>query len=263
MMHRRRFLAVSGLMAFGASLGEAGAQAAPTANGVLPLALGTHRQLGQQTLADYLRTVRAQLPEGLAAANDRLRPPRGILAYCGATIWRDRYSLGIGGGHGDSYDDGHYVQNLGNGSWELLLGPSPVASATTRVDAFGEWLLDRPASQHSYNHLITVGDDIVQGYGYAIGNEARASTQAHRWAASSMSWHRYGTGGNQRPVPHTVVHDPVRKLIVRFPHENGRSLDVIKDDDPNAAMDDHQGHCGRGSELSPASDTTLISTASY
>jgi len=237
MMDRRRFLAVPGAMACAAALPSVAlgqTSAIHPSRNVVAIG-GTCRQLGTQTLADFLRSVRSRLPEGLEAANSRLKPAHGILAFCGATIWRDRYSLGIAGGHGDSHDDGHYAQNLATGQWELLLGPSAIASASAVADAFGEWLPNRPASQHSYNHLVTIDDDIVQGVGYAIANAAGGSPQAHRWVGSVGAWQRYGTGGNFRPVPHTVLHDPVRDRLVRFAHENGRTVDVIPDADAGAS----------------------------
>ncbi|MCC6193670.1 MAG: hypothetical protein IT518_04305 [Burkholderiales bacterium] len=237
MMDRRRFLAGSGALAATAGLpcvAHGQASAVRASRGIAVIG-GTYRQLGTQTLSDFLRTVRSRLPEGLDAANSRLKPPHGILAYCGATVWRDKYSLGIAGGHGDSHDDGHYAQDLASGRWEMLLAPSAVASASAVADAYGEWLPNRPASQHSYNHLVTVDDDIVQGVGYAIANASGGSPQAHRWSGATNSWQRYGTGGNFRPVPYTVLHDPVRNRLARFAHESGRSVDVIVDDDPGAA----------------------------
>jgi hypothetical protein len=232
-MNRREFLAGSAAAVCTLGVSDAAGQAfavRPSRN--LSDIGGTYRRLGAQTLSEFLRTVRSRLPEGLDAANTRLKPTYGILAYCGATIWRDRYSLGIAGGHGDSHDDGHYAQNLATGQWEMLLAPSAVASAAAVADTFGEWIPNRPASQHSYNHLVTVDDDIVQGIGYAIANAAGGSPQAHRWSGSANAWQRYGAGGRYRPVPHTVLHDPVRSRLVRFAHESGRTVDTIADNDP-------------------------------
>ncbi len=251
-MDRRRFMLDTGSALLGTlAAGPAAAQvqpkpaaageprSKPAAKGprlVVPQAAGgTFRQLGSQTLAGFLNTVRAALPEGRDAANTRLKPAHNILAYCGATIWRDKYSLGIAGGHGDSHDDGHYAQDLATGLWDVYLGPSSVASASAVADAYGEWIAGRPASQHSYNHLVTVDDDILQGYGYAIANAASGSVQAHLWSGVGKAWQRYGTGGTLRPVPHTVLHDPTRRRIVRFPHEAWRSVDVIATGNPSAS----------------------------
>lgn len=200
---------------------------------------GSIRQLGTQTLAEFLTSVRAGLPEGLDAANTRLLPVSGVLAFCGATIWRDKYSVGIAGGHGDSFDDGHYAQNLSTGLWETLALPSEVAAHATSVDAFGEWVggtPGRPASQHSYCHLVTVGDNIVQGYGYAIGSLAQGSKQAHRWNGRFGAWERYGTfSGTAYSVSHAVFHDGNRNLVVRIPILAGTVASTIPANDPTAA----------------------------
>ena len=195
---------------------------------------GSVRQLGTRTLYSFLTSVRTRLPEGLNAANSRLMPIEGILAFCGATIWRDKYSLGVAGGHADSFDDGHYAQDLTTGHWETLLLPSDVARRSSVPDANGEWIANRPASQHSYFHLVTVGDDILQGFGYAIGGPASGSQQAHRWNGASSSWERYGNGGSYFSVPHTVLHDAKRKRVLRFARIQGAPVDVIPDNDPTA-----------------------------
>jgi hypothetical protein len=202
-----------------------------------PARSGTFRQLGTQTLAQFLTSVRASLPEGLDAANARLMPVSGILAFCGATIWRDKYSLGIAGGHGDSFDDGHYAQDLKTGNWEILLPPSSMGMPSRLPDSYGEWLPERPAAQHSYGHLLTVGDDIVQGYGYAVGNLASAYRQAHRWHGASAAWQRYGRGGSGYNLPYSVLFDSRRNRIVRFALTAGTSVDVIDAGDPNAAWE--------------------------
>jgi hypothetical protein len=179
---------------------------------------GTFYQLGTQTLQDFLTVVRTALPEGLVAANTRLLPVSGVMAFCGATIWRDKYSLGVLGGHGDSFDDGHYAQDLTTGTWQVLALPSDVAMQSATVDTFGEWgIANRPASQHSYFHLVTVGDDIIQGYGYAIGKLAGGSKQAHRWNGAAGKWERYGQGGTFYSVSEAVFYDAVRNRIVRIP----------------------------------------------
>jgi hypothetical protein len=196
---------------------------------------GTFRTLGSQTLAQYLTGVRAALPEGENAADTRLLPVSGYLAFCGATLWRGKYSLGIAGGHGDSFDDGHYAQDLLTGSWETLLLPS-ASAGNTPCDVNGEWIANRPASQHSYFHLVTVGDDIVQGYGYAIGPTASGSKQAHRWNGAAGAWERYGTGGTSYPLPHAVHYDAARNRIVRFPlTSSAGTLDYIAANDATAS----------------------------
>lgn len=249
-MDRRRFLVDAGASLLGGMVAESGigqAAAAMTAEGgarrnrTVPelagekSAGGTYRTLGTETLAAFLNAIRSKLPEGRDAANARLKPAHNILAYCGATIWRDKYSLGIAGGHGDSHDDGHYAQNLSTGAWEMLLPPSAVASAKAVVDSHGEWMPDRPASQHSYNHLVTVGDDILQGVGYAIGNAAGGAAQAHRWNGQKNAWERYGGSGAVRPVPYAVLHDKLRARVLRIPLEMWRSVETIPDSDPAAS----------------------------
>lgn len=223
---------LAGVAARSTGADRQGGNSAPSA--LPPAAATTFRRLGTQTLDAFLRSVRAGLPEGAQAANARLGPPYGLIAYCGATVWQDRYSLGIAGGHGDSYDDGHYAQDLATGRWEMLLPPSTVAGPRAKPDAFGEWIGGRPASQHSYQHLVTVDDTIVQGYGYAIGAGAATSQQAHRWTAAG-GWQRYGSGGNLRTVPHVVLYDAGRDRLWRFALEAGRSVDIIAAHDPEAA----------------------------
>jgi hypothetical protein len=165
-------------------------------------------------------------------------PVSGFMAFCGATIWRDKYDLPIMGGHNDSYDDGHYAQDLATGAWETRLPPSTTGAAGVNVDAYGEWLPNRPASQHSYFHNITVEDDIIQGYGYAIGWSGSASSrQAHRWNGSLGAWERYGTlSGTPHSVPDFVAYDPVRKRIVRIPLVgNNNIVEWIPSNDPTAS----------------------------
>jgi hypothetical protein len=237
MTSRRAFLAIStrslavAVAACGGGGGTTPTEAQPPP--VTPT-FGTIARLGSQTLDQFLNDVRSRLPEGRDAANTRLKPPHGILPFCGATVWRNKYSLGIAGGHGDSHDDGHYAQDLVSGRWEMLLPPSSVASATAVADAFGEWLPGRPASQHSYHHLVSVGDDIVQGYGYAIANAAGGSPQAHRWNGIAGAWERYGNGGTLRPVPYTVIHDAGRRRLYRLPHLAAGVLESIPSNDPGA-----------------------------
>jgi hypothetical protein len=199
---------------------------------------GTMWPLGTQTLSEFLTSVRSQLPEGLDSANNRLLPANGILAFCGATIWRDKYSLGIAGGHGDSYDDGHYVQDLRTGEWEARLLPSEIGKESALVDGVsGEWVQStdrRPASQHSYFHLVTVGDNIIQGYGFAIGRVAGGSKQAHRWNGVLGAWERYGNGGASYPQSRCVLYDSSRNRIVRFVAEANHPVEAIVANDAAA-----------------------------
>ena len=165
-------------------------------------------------------------------------PVSGFMAFCGATIWRDKYTLPIMGGHNDSYDDGNYAQDLMSGVWETLLQPSTVGAAYVNVDAYGEWITNRPASQHSYFHNVTVGDDIIQGTGYAIGWTGSASSrQAHRWNGAAGAWERYGTlSGATRSVPQFVSYDAVRKRIVRIPLVGYNNIvEWIPSNDPTAS----------------------------
>lgn len=194
---------------------------------------GSFRLLGTQSLWEFLTAYRRTLPEGLEAANERLLPPPGVLAFCGATIWRDKYSLAVGGGHGDSYDNGHYVQDLSTGAWQALLGPSVTAGKDTIPDAFGEWA-GRPASQHTYFHLVTVGDDIVLGLGGAVGRLASVYPQAHRWVGSKGAWERYGDSSKIFGVTHFVLYDAKRNRIYRVPSVQDKPVGVIAANDPTA-----------------------------
>lgn len=138
----------------------------------------------------------------------------GQTAYCGAVIWRNKYSLGASGGHADSYDDGHYAQDLATGRWEMLLPPSTMGTPSQRVDVYGEWLPNRPAAQHSGPHQVTVGDDIVLAVSYSIGYQGTGSGQAHRWNGAAGAWERYG---NLRAGPvdvHNAIYDAKRNRIV-------------------------------------------------
>ncbi len=223
MTTRRRFL--------GASAAALGVPFAMRGNA----GQGNIRQLGVQTLAALLNDVRAALPEGLNAANSRMLPVGGQLHYCGAVIWRNLYSLGVSGGHSGSYDDGHYAQDLKTAKWQVLLPPSSAGSPSKAADLHGEWLPGRPAAQHSGNHLVVVGDDIVQAHGYSIGFNASGSRQAHVW--SGGAWRRYGTLSGA--VPNSVAHcfhDPVRKRIVRIPGpQNSNVVDLVAADNAQSA----------------------------
>lgn len=191
---------------------------------------GTVVQLGAQTLNAHLTAVRTALPEGLAAANGRLLPISGTIAFCGATIWRNKYSLGALGGHGDSFDDGHYVFDLASQAWETLLPPSTAGGAGIPADSFGEWgITGRPASQHSFYHLLTVNDDIVECWSGAAGYLASSSRQAHRWKGSTGAWERFGLGGSvaSNGISKVAFHDPVRNRIVRFTIAQGGPVDTL------------------------------------
>ena len=182
---------------------------------------GTVTTIGTQSLYDYLGTVYSALPEGLAAADTRMNVRIGVMSYCGATIWRNKYAVPISGGHGDSYDDGAYAQDLTTGAWETLLGPTTFGSSAAVSDANGEWTggtSGRPASQHTLQHLITVGDDMIQGSTAFAGTAANGSKQAHRWNYSSGLWERYGdNGGGISPNDGCFVHyDAARSRIVRI-----------------------------------------------
>lgn len=195
---------------------------------------GRVRQLGTQTLAAFLNDARSALPEGRASADRRMLPSTGQTAYCGAVIWRNKYSLGVSGGHSASYDDGHYVQDLTTGAWEMLLPPSTEGSPSRAADAYGEWLPNRPAAQHSGAHQVTVGDDIVQAVGYSIGYTGRASGQAHRWNGAAGAWERYG---NHRPTAstvHSAFYDHRRRRIVLFESQTTRTVHVIAASNPAA-----------------------------
>ena len=182
--------------------------------------------------------MRSALPEGLDAANNRLSPGSEITAFCGATIWRDKYSLGVAGGHAGTYDDGHYAQDLASGNWEMLLPPSEQASTRAVADAFGEWTPNRPASQHSYFHHVTVGDDIILGCSYAVGFRATGSGQAHRWNGRAGAWERYGAIAPLAPLPHAVLYDSRRNRIARFALANSPVVRVIAANDRTASWTD-------------------------
>ena len=205
-----------------------------------PLA-GTITTIGTQSFYDYLGTVYAALPEGLAAADTRMNVRTGAMSYCGATIWRGKFAIPIMGGHGDCYDDGGYALDLSTGVWETLIGPTTFGSSAAVSDANGEWTggtFGRPASQHTLQHLITVGDDMIQGNTAFGGTAANGSKQAHRWNYSSGLWERYGdTGGGISPNDGCFVHyDAARNRIVRinFTQVYGK-LDTIPADDAGAA----------------------------
>ena len=184
---------------------------------------GTLRQLGSQKFIDFLTGVRAASAEGLEAANNRLLGPSDLWAFCGSTIWRNKISLGVCGGHSAGYDDGHYAQDLATGAWEVLLPCSAQASrGATATAEYGEWTPNRPASAHSFFHLVTAGDDIIYGAHGAIGYQASRSGQAFRWKGSlnggAGAWERYGDNGHMiPPQPHAVLYDPRRNRIMRIP----------------------------------------------
>ena len=207
------------------------APAPPTGTG------GTLRQLGTQTLAAYLNAVRTALPEGLTAATLRMMPTSGYMAFSGGTIWRDKFSFGASGGHGDSFDDGHYALDLATGNWETLLFPSTVGQTGLNIDMYGEWIANRPASQHSNAQLITVGDDIILGYTTFAGYLANCSRQAHRWNGALGTWERYGTlSGRGDTAIYFVHYDLGRNRIWRLPgHVENPYIEWIPAGDPTAS----------------------------
>ncbi len=149
-----------------------------------------------------------------------MQPSAGALAYCGATIWRDKYALPVLGGHGNSHDDGGYALDLVTGLWETIVAPTGLGTSTAAADALGEYAggANRPASQHTYAHLVTVGNDMVQVNGTAVGFAATGSKQAHRWNHARGAWERYGTNtGGISPNGGAFTHyDPVRNRLVRI-----------------------------------------------
>lgn len=178
-------------------------------------------RLGTQTLMDFLTGVRSAMPEGLTAANARLGHTGGVMAFCGAVVWRDKYTLPVSGGHTDSYDDGAYAFDLATGRWQTLLLPSASAGAhledptNAGVNAYGEFEPYRPASQHSYMGAVVVGNDIIQTQNSAVGHNGQMRLQAHRFLASTMEWERYATGEQSSLFygPPHAWHDAARGRI--------------------------------------------------
>ena len=189
--------------------------------------------------------MRAASPEGLDAANNRLLGPSDLWAFCGATIWRNKISMGVCGGHSSGYDDGHYAQDLATGAWQVLLPCSAEASRwATATAAYGEWTPNRPASAHSFFHLVTVGDDIIYGAHGAIGYQASRSGQAFRWKGSlnggAGAWERYGDNGHMiPPQPHAVLYDSRRSRILRIPLTLSSELLTIPANDAAATWTAH------------------------
>ena len=206
----------------------------------VPITGGTYRQLGTVTLAEHLAAIRVALPEGLSAADRRMQPSATALAYCGATIWRGKYALPLLGGHGDSADDGGYAQDLLTGDWETMILPSTHGNSGATATSFGEYTTDRsnrPASQHTLQHLVTVGNDIIQANGSYIATAANGSRQAHRWNYSTGLWQRYGdTGGGISANDGAFAHyDAARNRIVRINLTGAYGkLDTIPANNPNA-----------------------------
>lgn len=206
---------------------------------------GTFRQLGTQKFTDFLTAVRAASPEGLDAANARLLQPAGQWAFCGATIWRNKISLGVSGGHGDAFDDGHYAQDLSTGAWEVLQSCSAEANGRAVADTYGEWTpgVHRPASQHTFFHLVTVGDDLMLPVMGAIGYQASRSGQAHRWNGSlnggAGAWERYGNNHIFTPEPRYCHYDESRNRIVRIPLAFNSTFSTIPANDKSASWTDH------------------------
>ena len=206
---------------------------------------GTFRQLGTQNFVDFLNAVRTASAEGLDAANNRLLGPAGVWAFCGSTIWRNKISLGAAGGHGDAFDDGHYAQDLGTGNWEVLLPCSAEANGRAIADTYGEWTpgAQRPASQHTFFHLITVGDDLMLPISGAIGFAASRSGQGHRWKGSlnggAGAWERYGNNHLFTPEPRYCHYDASRNRIVRIPLSFNSTISTIPANDSTASWTDH------------------------
>ncbi len=198
--------------------------------------------LGTQSLADHLRAVRAASAEGLAAAEVRMLPLDGYLHYCGAVMRGDRYlSLGIGGGHSGSYDDGLYEFDLQTSQWVTRLTFSTYGTTSATINTFGEYASappgwERPADQHSNSHLVAVDDDVIQAHGYSIGWAARGSTQAHRWRAVTGQWERYGTLSGAQPLGTAFCfYEGGRDRLVRIPGDgNTPAVDTMPAHDGTA-----------------------------
>jgi len=143
---------------------------------------GTVIRIGSQSLIEYLYAYRATLPEGEPAASARMLPPSGFNAYAGSIVWRGKYVPGIvAGGHGDSYDDGGYGQDLSTGAWSTIVPPTTLGTSSALVNQWGEYgtpptgqdgVVGRPASLHSFMTQVTVGDDIVAVICGAVGFQA-------------------------------------------------------------------------------------------
>lgn len=205
-----------------------------------PIVGGVFSQLGTQTLATYMDSLRS--PEDRI----RLSPAQNHTYYNGAVLWKNKYAFPIAGGHAGDYDDGFYAFDLTTNSWETIVPFTSYADKSATVDISGEWTLDpseRPASQHSYDNVVTVGDNIIQGYGGAIGNlrddlgvNYGSSQQAHRFNDTLGVWERYGNlGGNVGGHVNYVHYDSVRNRIVRIDMRgNSRNIDTIPANDKNA-----------------------------
>jgi hypothetical protein len=148
-------------------------------------------------------------------------PISGFENFCGATFRGGRYySMGVGGGHGDSFDDAMYEFDTQTNTWSTPVASSTTGNSSATHDTFGEWTSGpsgRPASQHSYAHLVSVGNDVIQGHGYAISFAATGSKQAHIWRQSSGVWERYGsTSGSIATGNAHCLYDSSRNRIWRF-----------------------------------------------
>ena len=217
----------------------------PSGTGGTP---GTFVRLGTVTLAEHADADRTASAEGKAAMDARLLGSSALTDYCGATIWRGHYALPIGGGHAGTYDDGFYAQSLTTGAWSTVVGVSDYAGVTEYTDAYGEWTDDpgdaRPASQHSYSHVVAVGDDIIQGHGGAVGSgtgdsgvNIANSRQAHRYNYGGTTWERYGDLAAGSTGSQWFVHyDASRSRLVRMRlNANSAQLDTISSNDAGAA----------------------------
>lgn len=178
---------------------------------------------------------------GFTAADVQAALPKVLGAWGTAQIIRlydangalvDLLYVVFGGGHGDTGYDGVISWRASTKAWELMLAPTRVTPVTTSDTTHGEDIANRPASQHPYQHLISLhgnepsGPLLTQVYGSAVGQGAISSAQGHGFNPVSTAWSRFGDVGTVTPstIYQVIVKDTKRHRIIRFPADNNTNF---------------------------------------
>lgn len=227
------------------------ARAAVYTTGAFPFNLPASGQVGiisTNTLAD---TVGGVPRTALNTEASTLEMVLGAWGSAAQSVSRDasgnvvdfRYWI-FGGGHNDCGNDGVYAYRGATAKFERMLKPShldPIAVAVRAdgraidpINVAGELVLDRPDSQHAYQHVYGLdsnegGEALMQLRASAVFKNSLSSEQSHRFDAGAKTWARAGNpaGGNLNIVCQAIVKDRKRKRFVRYPSDNGTAFFVM------------------------------------
>jgi hypothetical protein len=140
----------------------------------------------------------------------------------------------FGGGHGDTGYDGVVCWRASTGTFEVLLDPTTWIVHGVADIVHGEDVPNRPASQHTYQHIYGLNSDepggpaLVQLRGYAVGQGASPSGQSHIFNLATKTWSRLSDGvmcaGNAIAA---CIKDTKRKRFIAIPCNNGQDLSTL------------------------------------